>query len=325
MRENLLGYLLGALDGPEQTDLEQQIENDPQLREQMQSLDAHLAMLEPSRQQHQPPQGLAERVCQAIDSHCREEVPHEKRVSPASLERGVETGTTRWTMADLVVVAGIFLAVGFLFFPAIAASHRQAQLAGCQNNLQQIGFALQRFSENNNGYYPKINSLGYNLTAAGLYAPLLQDSGLINEANLTICPASPLPAGWKLPTVDQLKQADGTTLVSLKRHMGGSYAYPLGYMEGDTYRTPRSLGRPNFAILSDAPSSDSPGQQSTNHDSCGQNVLFDDLHVQYIVGCVLENCGDHFFTNRKGMIAAGLDADDSVLGSSDSTPFTSSK
>lgn len=323
MRENLLGYLLGALDGPEHEELEKQLENNPQLHQQLQRLEGHVDVLACSQEEHHPPQGLALRACEMVDCHCRGETDDPDLAMPASLAPSIASASPRWTMSDMLVAAGIFLAAALLFFPAIATSHRQAQVAACQNNLRQLGVALQHFCSNNDDCcYPKIDSEGPQLTAAGLYGPLLVAGSGLNDTNMFMCPAdSNLPGDWRMPSLPELRNAKGPALAMMKNNAGGSYAYPLGYIDGGKYRTHQHSKRQHFAILSDAPNPNMPGRQSSHHGGCGQNVLFDDFHIQYVVGCKIKPCGDDLFVNHQGEVAAGLDADDTVLGSSSATPF----
>ncbi len=52
-----------------------------------------------------------------------------------------------------------------------------------------------------------------------------------------------------------------------------------------------------------------------NHDRCGQNVLFEDGHVQFLKNCRCTPKGhaDDIFANSLGEIAPGTSADDSVI------------
>lgn len=325
MRENLLGYLLGALDGPEHEELKKQLENDPQLHSQLQKLEGHVEVLSCSHEDHHPPLGLAQRVCEAIDCHCREEKNAPGQATPVSLVAAGTPATARWTMADMAVAAGVFLAAALLFFPAIASSHRQAQIAACQNNLRQLGVALQHYCRKNDDCcYPKIDSQEEKypqLTAAGLYGPLLVANGGLTDMKLFMCPASDLPEGWRMPSIEELRKAKGRKLMVMMRNMGGSYAYSLGYMDDGVYRTPKNLKRVHFAILSDASNPNMPGRLSSHHGGCGQNVLFDDNHVQYVIGCKIKPCGDNLFLNGHGRVAPGINADDTVLANSNASPF----
>jgi prepilin-type processing-associated H-X9-DG protein len=64
-QEDLLGYVLGALDAQEQRDLQQQIDNDPSIEETLLDLKAALVPLDCLDSQGSRP-GLARRTCEAV-------------------------------------------------------------------------------------------------------------------------------------------------------------------------------------------------------------------------------------------------------------------
>jgi hypothetical protein len=111
-------------------------------------------------------------------------------------------------------------------------------------------------------------------------------------------------------------------LVKLQRTLGGSYGYTLGYVIDGRYCTPRHRGRISFALLGDSPSLHLLGGQSDNHGGRGQNVLFEDLHVQFLPTYTGVDLRDNLFRNRSGYVEAGLDEADSVIASSFVRPFT---
>ena len=64
-QDDLLGYLLGALDAQEQRDLQQKIDNDPALEESLLDLKAALVPLDSLDAKGYRP-GLARRTCEAV-------------------------------------------------------------------------------------------------------------------------------------------------------------------------------------------------------------------------------------------------------------------
>ena len=66
-QQDLLGYLLGALDAQEQRDLQLEIDNDPSLEEALLDLKAALVPLDCLDNQGYRP-GLARRACEAVAS-----------------------------------------------------------------------------------------------------------------------------------------------------------------------------------------------------------------------------------------------------------------
>jgi hypothetical protein len=321
MREHLLGYLLGALEPDEQESVETALDNDPALRRQMDVLDARLETLRLARQDDHPPPDLAARTCGFVSGYQQKQneappVQPSTRLSPE-----VTTGR-HWSMADLLVAAGVMIAASLLFFPAIASSRYQAHRTACQYNLQQLGTALTGFSEQHDGYLPLVPISG-NRSVGGVIASMLKDEGFLLDTRCVICPASPLARnldGWRVASLDEFDRAEGKTLAMLQRMVGGSYGYPLGYMENDQYRPIKNRQRPDFALIADAPSADLPGRRSANHGGCGQNVLFEDGHVAYIVGCRMGELGDDLFHSDRGFVEPGRHADDAVIVDSATPP-----
>jgi hypothetical protein len=219
-------------------------------------------------------------------------------------------------------MAGICLAGAMLFFPVISQSRYAARLQACQNNLRELGFALVDYSEKvGQGHFPEVPITG-NRAVAGIYAPVLLDAGYLTDESKVICPSSTLAQqadAWELASLDEIDQASGRTLVLIQRSIGGSYGYSLGVFVNGRHRAPRNLGRKHFALMADAPSLQLAGHRSTNHGGRGDNILFEDGHIQYVIESRHE--GDHPFVNRLGWMEAGVDADDAVVAPSFAPPF----
>ncbi len=71
-QEDLLGYLLGALDAREQEQVQQMVDRHPQLEERLLAIKATLAPLEQIDEPVGPPPGLARRCCQFVASSSRQ-------------------------------------------------------------------------------------------------------------------------------------------------------------------------------------------------------------------------------------------------------------
>ena len=133
MREQLLGYLLDALEPSERTSVEHQLAGNPAWQDELKVLARALEPLRAAPREYEPSPGLAVRTC--------EFVMHRAAVTPASAE--VVRGTpklrpvrevvgvpspSRWTFADIAVAAGIVLAASMILFPAI--NHSRYTAAG---------------------------------------------------------------------------------------------------------------------------------------------------------------------------------------------------
>lgn len=313
MRDQLIGYLLDALEPAEREAVEERLEVDAQLREELDVLHRSLEPLRADKGTHAPPPGLAEKTCELVAIKSAVQLAP---LAPAPSRR-------RWTMADMVVAAGIMLAASLLLFPAVSHSRFNSQLAACQNNLRQVGLALSQYSQAHNGMFPAIQP-NTNLGYAGVYASILNDQGFLENPHVVSCPSSPAAANadqFRVPTIGALKRARGPALAEMQRAGGGSYGYNMGYRNDGRYLAPRNQGRSKYAILSDTPSSSRPHFQSDNHGGYGQNVYFEDGHVRHMTGPTPVDGLDDFFVNDQGQIEAGMHENDAVIGSSSAVPL----
>ncbi len=332
----LLGYLLNALEDSERQLVEDQLAADEALQEELNQLRDRLQPLAEASAERPPPRGLAERTCRMIASQvaarsagAAEAVPPRRsqsrprpksRALPAVAAWEPAGGSGAWNAFDGAVLAGILLAAALLFFPALVNNRFYTRIANCQNNLQQVGVGLAQYAQFHNDQLPHVPATG-NLAFAGVYAPLLEAGGLLDDPGRVLCPGSPrTDVGFSkvgsFPTVARIMAAEsGEALDRLQTVAGGDYAYGLGFRENGRYHGRRLQGRPFFALLSDAPRV-GPDQQSLNHGGKGQNVLFDDLHVQFLTFPRRPAQTDLIFLNDAGAIAPGIHQDDSVLAAS---------
>ncbi len=326
MRLDLLGYLLGALDGPTQEITKIRIEADPQLATKLDRLEAQLAPLESARWiDEKPPLGLAERTCELIAAHVEQTRVQARRVRESGVwDRVHRTG---WNLVDVVVAAGIFLAASMMFFPAVANSRYLARRAGCQDNLRLMGIALPEFADRGAGEIPQIPASCPKTGVAGVYAPQLYYAGFMTEQNRFLCPTSDLakqPELFKIPTLLQVQQAEGAKLIRLQRTMGGSYFYVLGHFEHGKYRGTRVRGRAYFPIMSDSIVNSLVANTAPAHGANGINVLFEDGHCHFIVlrksgrmARVRGNFDVYAMTvSNRGLVEPGVDENDAVLAPS---------
>jgi hypothetical protein len=284
--------------------------------------------LDAGRTRFEPPLGLAKRTCAKVFA-CSQ--PRGRRSSPAALprERLPEEATvvaaagpgwwSRWSWADALVATAVGVVLCMLIFPAIHSSRFHARVAACQENLRQLGVALTQYSERHGGAFPEVPHEGP-MAAAGIYAPVLLSNGYLDNQSRVVCPSSPIAAdsAFRVPAIEELLSATGDALERLRGSMGGSYGYTLGYVENGQYRGPRNLRRATYAIMADAPAL--PALKSLNHDGRGQNVLFEDGHVEFLSTPQPASVRDNVFVNDTGEVAAGRHRDDAVVGASSAMP-----
>lgn len=306
MQEQLLGYLMSALEPHEIADVEKRLQTDPEFAQTCELLRRSLEPLAHDRETFEPPPRLALRTCTWVAE--RSSI----RVAP---ETG--GGPKRWSIHDFFVTAGTMAAAALLFFPAINFSRSQAQIAICQNQLRQIGLAFMNYSERFPPFFPVIPENGA-LAASGGYAPALVDTQLVNDHSTFLCPGDPRlqPANFRVPSAQEVTAKQGNDLAQAQASMGGSYGVTFGHLEGEKYCPTRDLGRECFALVSDLPSPNQPGHQSQNHGGEGQNTLFEDGHVKFLKSCKcpIDTKGDDIFANDAGLLGPGMHLQDSVIG-----------
>jgi len=314
MRDQLLGYLLGALDAPEHGQVEEALQSDPQLRSEADLLRRSLEPLEVDREHHQPPLGLALNTCRFVA----------EKIAPAppvSEERSAGS-PRRWALIDLAVAAGVLIAAGALFFPAVHYSQAMAHRTACEHNLYQNYGGLQRISDESPEHsFPAI-PVDKPYGVAGVYAAILKQHGLLDDDRQLLCPGGASQQkrdAFRVPTLNELASIPVAQLGPVLQELGGSYGYGLGYLENGRYVPMRNDHRPAFAIMADAPDPQCPERRSNNHGRCGQNVLFADGHVEFVSDCTTGQ--DDIFFNRNRQIGPGVDRNDAVIGASDTRPL----
>src|SRR4029078_9538570 len=107
--EQLIGYLLSALEPDEHQLVEAQLSRDPQLKRDLDLLSRSLQPLACDREHYHAPLGLAHRTC--------EFVAEQAQILPAPSTPAYAPSS--WRLSDMVVAAGIFIAATQVFFPGL--------------------------------------------------------------------------------------------------------------------------------------------------------------------------------------------------------------
>jgi hypothetical protein len=325
-KRDLLGFLLGALDSADHDEVAKEIDEHPELGTEAAHVRRNLKRLAlDCRPDHElPPPNLAAKTCEWVFA----QIPHTLGGTLARLSEPVREELEirpRNSYADLVVAVCVLLVAAGVFLPALQVNRQQAGVMICQQKIKQLGFALHEYSNHQpDGSYPRLELRG-NRAAAGVYAPMLMSKELVMDPKKFVCPRSPLAdmlAEWELPSLAEIDDAVGDTLARLQQRMGGSYGYTLGHMEGDRYVSPFNQQRELYALLGDAPSRTRKNRFSDNHGGRGQNVFFEDGHVKFVSMVPKDGPMDDPFFNRQGLVVAGVDRNDSVLGTSEARPIT---
>jgi hypothetical protein len=309
-REQLLGYLLGALESAEHEQVVRALAENPQLRQELAELKAVLEKvgMDQLPEPVEPPAGLVERTCQFVAAEAESTQP----VSlPAEREAG---GSWRsYTLTDVLVAASVMVVLGALVFPSLIRSRFVARLAACQNNLRQIGIAMWHDSElHSDGCYSRV-PWEEKRAVAGMMGSMLVEQQLIGNPRTLLCPTEDrfVTSEYRTPTIRQIRMASSEEAPRLQQMAGGSFAFPLGYEQDGRIVSPRNLYREGYPLVGDAPL----GADRGNHEGLGGNYFFEDGQIRWIVDLRNPALADHPYRNRKGELAPGMDHDDAVLGS----------
>ncbi len=320
-QEQLLGYLLDALEDDERRQIQDDLSKDPQLRQQLETLRVVLAPMELSREPIDPPRGLAHRTCGYVAAQIAAPKPRrDSRPTPTARlhamrpDARLDGAASQFSWLDVMAVAGILMAASLLLFPAIHNSRVQSRITQCAGNLHSLYQGLAQYSETFAGYLPSAPPTD-RLGVGGGFAVLLQSTGCLEDPRQLICPDSPMSevTEFSVPTLEQIVLvSEGEELERVQASLGGSYSMSLGYEQDNCFQGLRNRGRDHFALVSDVPDPGAADFRSLNH-AGGRNVLFGGGNVRFMVVPVATAGTDHFFLNAAGQIGPGLNPDDSVI------------
>jgi hypothetical protein len=143
---------------------------------------------------------------------------------------------------------------------------------------------LAEYSLAHNGRFPQIVDQPPN-NVAGAFVPMLQNAGYLSSAGLPACPM---------------------VTVAANEPNAGGYAYSLGVREPDGQL--EGLRRTDADLLPIAADQPAPVSHGNGH-----NVLYVGGNVRFATNPNVGVGGDHIFLNQAGVIAAGLNRNDTVL------------
>jgi hypothetical protein len=215
MREDLLGYLLSALEPHEMRKVEQQLLIDPLLQDEFEALQRELAPIDRAigaEPVFETPPDLIARTLAALPErepahatsapgHLGPSYSKAGSVSLATSSSGFTSGTgltaatdgrsgarAGWT--DFLVTALASAAVLGLLIPSISRGRYEARKTQCQEHLRQLGTAITQFVNLDSGQLlPQIAERGP-FAFSGMYAAQLAERGLLEEGAIRWCPES---------------------------------------------------------------------------------------------------------------------------------------
>ena len=325
MDENLVGYLLKALDVEEQREVEAYLRRHPQCKSGLRSCAASWMSWPSTRSTPNRRRGSRVRTLAHVVEHTCQTLP---MLPPAAIRSSPASRGTRWRRADVLVAACLLVLVGGLGLPLLARFAERRHIAECADNLHQFQVALSVYADQHEGQFPRVESQPPR-NFAGSFIPALNEAGVLPPRLSVSCPGSPpqVPAPVSFQQLDDMRQSQPEEFRDTTRSLAGCYAYSLGYRDevsGEHHGLTQALdGR--TPIMSDAPSCQSgndvgPGN-SPNHDGRGQHVLLINGSVRW---STTRNAGidnDDIFLNADQRVGAGRGPRDTVLGRSDAVPY----
>ncbi len=228
MQEDLLGYLLGALDDSEMRRISARLQEDPDLVEELEKLKRITDTLEEAYVPVEAPRKDLVEI--TLDSIASQDLGFQEELAENALLAGVVVGGTGLNssadadlekssvdpasrsngLSDVSAVNGLGAASGFrwwdwvgavtaaavllcIILPALANGRFEARKIACQDQLRRFGVALTQFvSRSPEQRLPAVAESGPE-AFAGVYALRLNESGLLPEGEMRWCPSMATP------------------------------------------------------------------------------------------------------------------------------------
>jgi hypothetical protein len=320
MDDNLVGYLLNALDADTQRQVEAHLQTDAEAARRLELLRQALAPLAADAEVPEPTPGLWLRTLARVGEARAHDLPRAPTTLPL---RRPATSRPRWRRTDVLVAAAILLALFSLVPPGVVKLQLNRNKLSCQDNLRVFHQALQGYCDLNGNNFPMVEAKPP-LHFAGSFVPQLHESGVLNpDVRVSCAPGGKVPPHLTRRELGDLLLEDPEAFDRLIRELAGCYAYTLGFrdQEGNLHGLRREPGMDLMPILADRPPFvrlPSPVEMSNspNHGGTGQNVLHVGGDVRFCTQRGVGPNGDDIYLNQKHRVAAGVDANDAVLGAS---------
>lgn len=325
MDEMLIGFLLNALDEPTRRQVEIYLAQNASARQKLALLEQALEPLAADKDAPPPSPRLveltlarvAERICTGMKD--LDELPQAPPVPRSS----VGAARSWWRRVDVIIAASIMLTIigiGLTLLGSLRAPSSDALTVSCKNNLMQYYFALQHYRQAHRRFPDVTREAPHDV--AGMVVPILIDARVLPEGTSTRCPGIGQPAMGQL-TLESLRTMNEEDFDKYAPSLSMCYAYSLGYRdEHGVYHAPGEPPHVSWSqmpLLGDRPPAEGITSNSINHGLAGQNVLFADGHVRFLLTRKI-GANDDIYVNRDGRVAAGLDVSDMVLGYSSARP-----
>jgi len=319
----LVGYLLNVLDPDSHQEVENYLREHPEAQRRLELLRRGIEPLAADAGEVEAPAGLVTRTLAHIAADRCRKLP--AAPEPGPTQRTIP-GRFWWRRADVLVAAGILLAIAALVPTAVVSLWPRDQVLACQENMHRFHNALVSYSKTHDGDFPRVEPRPPH-NVAGIFVPMLQDAGVLQADASVTCPArgAARSCATSLSELDALWKESPGKFQNAADQLSGCYAYTLGYCDADGHHHGLRMdmdGR--LPILADAPPRGQVGN-SPNHAGTGQNVLCIDGTVRFHPTRTVGIDDDDIYVNRDNKPEAGKDLHDTVLGASGATPFPADK
>jgi len=324
MDENLVGYLLKALDADTQTQVERHLARDAAARRRLQLLRQAVDPLAADAEAPEPPPDLWLRTVRRV-----EKLESKKRPVPFLPRTNPAMPRAWWRPPDVLVAATILLALLSLVPAGIVSVQRQRDRLACQDNLRVFHRAVMQYCDFHGDNLPKVEAdPPHNF--AGSFVPMLQEAGVLSgQPRLTCSTDARQPPRVNAADLDDIQQRRPGEFHRLAKMIGGGYAYPLGFRDpaGHLQGLRREPGSDLLPIMADIPPFEpqtlgQPLGNSLNHGGVGQNVLCLGGNVVFTTHRNVGIDGDDIYLNKRNRVAAGINRWDTVLGASAARPVS---
>jgi hypothetical protein len=318
MEDQLVGYLLNALDADQKEQVESYLRQHPESEQKLELLRQAMQPLLLDSAGAEPPPGLADRTITHVAKHRYDKLP----TAPPPRVGGGGMGRPFWRRADVLIAASLLILAGGVAVTWINQARYSAGITYCENDLHDIYGGMVAHKDKS-GKLPNVHNIAKPpRDVAGLMIPKLIAAGYLPKKFTMKCPGAK-PTFLPL-TYDQALGLSDPEFTKQAGSLTPCYGFALGYRDKDgNLHGPQFDANPDSVLTvlaADGPPADPLTGNSPNHAGKGQNVLFLNGNVKFCTDRANSFKGDDLYLNKMNKVGAGLDWHDNVIGDSRARP-----